>query len=107
MLATQPRQKRWPHGIVCGCCSASRQMAHSASWLAPAPPPLPCAAPPAAAGRGAAAASFAAFAAAFATAFAAFAAAFAAAVAALGFSALTHLFLWPAFQCCLWQAVEQ
>ena len=70
MLATQPRQKRWPHGIVCGCRSTSRQMAHS-SPPASAPTPL-CA--EAAAARG-----------------------FARAV--LGLSALTHFVRCPAFQC--------
>jgi hypothetical protein len=35
------------------------------------------------------------------------AAAAAAAAAALGFTAWTHLCLWPAFQCFLWQAALQ
>jgi hypothetical protein len=57
-------------------------MAHSSSWLAPAPPPPPpCAAT--------------------------IAAAVAAAVIALDFSALTQLCLRPAFQCFLWHTMEQ
>ena len=89
MLATQPRQKRWPHGIVCGCCSASRQMAHSSS-----PPPLRT--PPSLGGTTAA------------TARGALGAARAPLAAARDCpccgSCFTHLVLWPAFHAFLWQS---
>jgi hypothetical protein len=62
-------------------------MTHASSWLAPALPSLlPCAAVPAALVCGTAAASNA---------------------AALGFTAWTHLCLWPCFQCCFWQTELQ
>jgi hypothetical protein len=63
MLATQPWQKRWPHGIVCG-----QRIEADGALLAVA-------------GTHAAAVFLR--------------------------LTLTHLCLWPSFQCRLWQAMEQ
>ena len=84
MPTTQPRQKRWPHGSVCGCCRASRQMTQSSPpALAPPPPPKLCTATATAGGAAATRAAL------------------------LGASALTHLCLCPAFQCFLWHVMLQ